>query len=129
MVVGFIEGHPLISIPNPHQAGDDHPGLAQFSGASIVPMLRFYSFAFRCFVIMSLAFLLILRPYIKFIKIHGKEAPARFRKKVGKINWDYRKKRSVQDFNDRDEDDNDHLYNWLHLKEMIFILDAIDTLF
>lgn len=113
MVVGFIEGHPIISIPTPH--ADEHPGLAQFSGASIVPMLRFYSFSFRCFVIMCLAFILILRPYFKFIGIHGKNAPAVFQKKVGTIKWDFR---SMPDEN-----------HWSKFAEMPFILDSLETIF
>lgn len=88
MVAGYIEGHPIISIPTPHS--DDHPGLAQFTGNSIVPMLRFYSLAFRIFIVMSLALVLILRPFFKFIGIHGLNSPAVFQKKVGHINWDFR---------------------------------------
>ncbi|CAL8082165.1 unnamed protein product [Orchesella dallaii] len=114
MVAGVVDGHPVLSIPAPHP--DDHPGLAQFTGASIVPMLRFYSFSFRTFIIMSLAFVLILRPYIKFIKIHGKDAPAAFQKKLGKVKWDFR---SLQDSGD----------DWIDMRKLIIVLDAIETMF
>jgi len=111
MVVGAVDGHPIISIPQPHP--DDHPGLAQFTGASIVPMLRFYSFAYRVFIVMSLAFVLILRPFLKYIKIHGSGAPAAFQKKVGLVKWDFRSLDGSDD-------------NWINTNKILTILDAIE---
>jgi hypothetical protein len=84
----YITGHPLLSIPNPHK--DDHPGLAQFTTGSIIPMLRFYSLVYRVFMLMAFALICISRPMVKLIRLHGWDSPAYVRKKFGKPNWQYR---------------------------------------
>jgi len=88
MVAGYIEGHPILSIPNPHEA--DHPGLTDFNSASIVPMLRFYSYTFRTFVFFTLALVLISKPIFKLITIYGVHAPAIFQEKIGPLNFHFR---------------------------------------
>lgn len=85
---GYLESRPLIPIPQPHL--EDHVGLAIFSSSSIVPMLRFYSTTYRIFMLMSIAFIFILRPIAKLIRLHGWDSPTYFRKKVGALNWQYR---------------------------------------
>ncbi len=94
MVSGYIEGHPIISIPQPHQS--DHVGLAQFTSNSIIPMLRFYSATFRIFMIMSIALILMIRPIVKLIRLHGWDSPNIFQKKIGPLNFQYRQLNGIQ---------------------------------
>jgi hypothetical protein len=78
---GYVQGHPLIEIPVPHEA--EHPGLAQFTSASIIPCLRFYSFTFRILIIFALALLVISRPLFQLIRKYGLKAPEVFRNQTG----------------------------------------------
>jgi len=82
MASGFIENHPVLSIPSPHQI--DHPGLAIFSSSSIVPSLRFYSFTFRVFFLSAVMLIFITRPLMRFVREHGKNSPAVFQEQTTK---------------------------------------------
>ena len=77
-----MNGHPVLSIPNPHP-NDDHPGLVLFTSASIVPTLRFYSFTFRTLILLSLALVVIARPLYRMVRHYGKNAPEVFRNQTG----------------------------------------------
>ena len=84
-MVGVIHGHPVLSVPAPHEM--DHPGLAQFTSASIIPCLRFYSFTFRTLILLALALVILARPLFRLVKVHGWNAPDAFRNQTGLVNF------------------------------------------
>ena len=64
----------VLQIPSPHP--EEHPGLALFTPYSVIPMLRFYSFTFRFFILSATALVLLFRPLWYFIRRNGRRAPA-----------------------------------------------------
>src|SRR5690348_3844828 len=80
-VGGTVQGHPLVQIPNPHEA--EHPGLAQMTSSSIIPCLRFYSFTFRVLILLGLALIVISAPLFRLVRVYGWKAPEVFRNQTG----------------------------------------------